>query len=133
MPISKLQSDILRLIAANRDPESFVAGGVPINREGPRVSADIDIFHDREDRVAAAALADARLLTDAGYDVIWLRQQPATYAATIRRGNEETKLEWVADSDIRPSLPTSMQGPNWDRFAEAKLRLDEPWSAVAPA
>jgi hypothetical protein len=101
VPISKLQSDILRLIAANRDPESFVAGGVPINREGPRVSADIDIFHDREDRVAAAALADAKLLTDAGYDVIWLRQQPATYAATIRRGNEETKLEWVTDSDYR--------------------------------
>jgi hypothetical protein len=101
VPISKLQSDILRLIAANRDPESFVAGGVPVNREGPRVSADIDIFHDREDRVAAAALADAKLLTDAGYDVIWLRQQPAIYAATIRRGNEETKLEWVADSDYR--------------------------------
>jgi hypothetical protein len=28
-------------------------------------------------------LADARRLTDAGYDVIWLRQQPAIYAATI--------------------------------------------------
>lgn len=101
MPISKLQSNILRLIATNRDPESFVAGGVPINRAGPRVSADIDIFHDREDRVAAAALADARRLTDAGYDVIWLRQQPAIYAAAIRYGNEETKLEWVADSDYR--------------------------------
>ena len=41
MPISKLQSDILRLIAAKRDPESFVAGGVPINRSGPRYSADL--------------------------------------------------------------------------------------------
>ena len=38
MPISKLQSDILRLIASKRDPESFVAGGVPINRAGPRYS-----------------------------------------------------------------------------------------------
>jgi hypothetical protein len=74
VPISKFQSDILRLIAANRDPESFVAGGVPINRVGPRFSADIDIFHNREDRVAAAALGDARILTDAGYEVIWLRQ-----------------------------------------------------------
>ena len=101
MPISKLQSDILRLIAAKRDPESFVAGGVPINRAGPRYSADIDVFHDRQERVAEAALADAALLADAGYEVRWIRQQPATYSATIRLGADETKLEWVADSDYR--------------------------------
>jgi hypothetical protein len=101
VPISKLQSEILRVIAAKRDPESFVAGGVPINRTGPRYSADIDIFHDRQDRVAEAALADAKILADAGFEVIWLRQQPATYGATIRLGNDETKLEWVADSDYR--------------------------------
>jgi hypothetical protein len=62
VPISRLQSDILRLIAAKRDPESFVAGGVPINRSGPRYSSDLDIFHDREERVAEAALADAEIL-----------------------------------------------------------------------
>ena len=48
MPISRLQSDILRVIAAQRDPESYVAGGVPINRTGPRYSADVDIFHERQ-------------------------------------------------------------------------------------
>jgi hypothetical protein len=101
VPISKLQSDILRLIASNRDPESFVAGGVPINRSGPRYSDDLDIFHDREERVANAALADTKALSDAGYGVHWIRQQPATYSATIRRGADETKLEWVADSDYR--------------------------------
>jgi hypothetical protein len=101
VPISRLQSDILRLIASKRDPESFIAGGVPINRFGPRYSADLDIFHDREERVADAAIADAKILTDAGYEVDWMRQQPATYSATIRRGTDETKLEWLADSDYR--------------------------------
>lgn len=101
VPISKLQSDILRLIAAARDPESFIAGGVPINRAGPRYSADIDVFHDRQERVAEAALADAAILAAAGYDVQWIRQQPATYSASIRLGADETKLEWVADSDYR--------------------------------
>jgi hypothetical protein len=101
VPISKLQSDILRLIATKRDPESFVAGGVPINRSGPRYSADLDIFHDRQERVANAALADAKILTDAGYEVHWTRQQPATYSAAIRLRTDETKLEWVADSDYR--------------------------------
>ena len=101
VPISRLQSDILRLIAAKRDPESFVAGGVPINRAGPRYSADIDVFHDRQERVAEAALADAAILVDAGYEVQWIRQQPATYSAAIRLGADETKLEWVTDSDHR--------------------------------
>jgi hypothetical protein len=74
---------------------------VPINRSGPRYSADLDIFHDRQERVATAALADAAILKDAGFDVTWLRQQPATYSASVRRGSDETKLEWVADSDYR--------------------------------
>ncbi len=101
MPISKLQSDILRLIATKRDPESYIARGVPINRAGPRYSADIDVFHDRQERVAEAAIVDAKVLSDAGYEVQWIRQQPATYGAAIRLGSDETKLEWLADSDFR--------------------------------
>jgi hypothetical protein len=31
------------VLAAHRNPESYVAGAVPINREGPRFSADIDM------------------------------------------------------------------------------------------
>ena len=89
------------MIASKRDPESYVAGGVPINRGGPRVSADIDIFHDRQERVADAALGDAKILADAGYEVAWIRQQPALYSAVIRRGGDETRLEWVTDSDYR--------------------------------
>jgi hypothetical protein len=101
VPLTKLQSDILLTIAAKRDPESFVAGGIPINRSGPRYSSYIDIFHERAARVADAALENAAALTAGGFEVIWLRQQPATYGAAIRRGGEETKLEWVADSDFR--------------------------------
>lgn len=101
MPISRLQSTILRLIAANRNPESYIAGGVPVDRSGPLYSADIDVFHDRQERVADAATADAKILADAGYEVQRIRQQPATYSATIRLGPDQTKLEWVADSDYR--------------------------------
>ena len=56
VPLSKIQTDILRLLAAHRDPESYVAGAAPLNRDAPRVFGDIDMFHDREERVAAAAL-----------------------------------------------------------------------------
>ena len=99
--LSKIQTDILRLLAAHRDPESYVAGASPLNRDAPRISADIDVFHDREERVAAAALNDTQALTAAGYSVSWLRQLPLIYTAEVRQGDASTRLEWVVDSDYR--------------------------------
>jgi len=79
-----MQTDILRLLAAHRDPESDVAGASALNRDAPRISADIGVFHDREARVAAAALNDTQALTAAGYAVSWLRQLPLIYTAEVR-------------------------------------------------
>lgn len=101
MPLSNIQSDILRLLASRRDPESYVAGSTPLNRNTLRYSGDIDVFHDREERVAEAALGDAKVLTDAGYAVTWLRQLPSIYSAKIDKNSEATRLEWVVDSDYR--------------------------------
>jgi len=56
VPLSRVQTEILRLLAAHRDPESYVAGAAPLNRDAPRISGDIDVFHDRGERDAAAAL-----------------------------------------------------------------------------
>src|SRR5580658_3798581 len=101
MPLSSLQTEILRLLASHRDPESFVGGSTPLNRNTLRYSGDIDVFHDREERVSAAAIADARTLEEAGYGVTWLRQLPSIYTAQIGMANESTRLEWVTDSDFR--------------------------------
>lgn len=57
VPLSKIQTEILRLLAAHCDPESNVAGGTPLNRNTPRYTSDIVISQDREERVAQAALA----------------------------------------------------------------------------
>lgn len=101
VPLSKIQTGVLRLLASQRDPESYVAGATPLNRDGIRYSGDIDIFHDREERVAAAALNDAKALQTAGYGVTWLRQLPLIYTAEVTRQDAATRLEWVADSDFR--------------------------------
>ena len=112
MPLSKLQEDILRQLAAHRDPESYVAGSTPLNREAPRYSGDIDIFHDREARVARAAAEDSAILQAEGLEVTWLRREPAIYTAEVHGGNERTHLEWVVDSDFRffPALPDELFG-----------------------
>jgi hypothetical protein len=101
VPLSDIQSGVLRLLASHRDPESYVAGATPLNRFAPRYSSDIDIFHDLEERVSSAALDDAKTLEAEGYGIRWLRQQPAIYTAEVTREGAGTRLEWVADSDFR--------------------------------
>jgi len=111
VPLSKIQSEILRLLAAHRDPESYVGGSTPLNRNAPRYSEDIDVFHDREERVARAAEEDAGVLEGHGYTVEWQRREPAIYTALVERG-EQTKLEWVVDSDYRffPTMQDDLFG-----------------------
>ncbi len=101
VPLTKLQSHALGVLAAGRSPDSYVAGGVAINREGPRYSGDIDIFHDSESRLAAAASADAEALTGAGLKLTWGRIQSGKRQAQIEGLGEAMQLEWVADSAFR--------------------------------
>jgi hypothetical protein len=107
VPLSKIQSDILRLLSSRRDPESYVAGSTPLNRDTARFSTDIDIFHDRRERVAVAAAEDAEVLEGNGYTLVWSRQEPSIQSVTVSRDDLSTKLEWVADSDFR-FFPTMM-------------------------
>lgn len=101
MPLSKLQSEILHLLAVHRDPESYVGGSTPLNRNAPRYSGDIDFFRDREERVAFASEEDTAVLQEHGYVLDWLRREPAFFSILVRRGDETSKLEWVLDSDFR--------------------------------
>jgi hypothetical protein len=101
MPLNKLQREILNLLSSERDPESFIGGSTPINRNTLRYSGDIDVFHDREERVAEAALNDVQKLERAGFQVQWLRRLPTIQSVQITRGEESARLEWVVDSDYR--------------------------------
>ncbi|HJU17460.1 MAG TPA: hypothetical protein VJ770_13460 [Stellaceae bacterium] len=44
MPLSEIQIEVLRLLAAHRDPESYVAGATPLNRDAPRYSGASTFF-----------------------------------------------------------------------------------------
>jgi hypothetical protein len=102
VPLSKIQVDVLRRLAAHRDPETYA----------PRYSSDIHVFHDRVERVAQAAFVDAGVLSAAGYAVAWLRQQPLAYTAAVSKDGASTRLEWVVDSDYRffPTIPDDVFG-----------------------
>jgi len=57
MPIADFEKAILRLLAANRNPESFVAEATVLLRdeESHRWSKDIDLFHDTAESLKLAA------------------------------------------------------------------------------
>ncbi len=102
MPLTRLQSRLLRLLANQRTPDSYVAGGIGLNRDGPRFSADIDIFQDGDDRLVAIAESDAAVISGAGFNVTWLSTRGGGKRVLLVRGDgETTQLEWVADSDFR--------------------------------
>ena len=103
MPLSTIQADILRLIAANRSPDSYVAGATVLHRaeDTPRYSADLDLFHDLEDSVAESAEADAAVLRAAGWDFSWLLRTPTFHRAVVRAEERALKIEWAQDSAFR--------------------------------
>jgi hypothetical protein len=112
VPLSNFQSRVLRLLAAHRNPESFVAGAAPLAREGSRFSKDIDVFHDRETAMQDAVTADTAVLQQAGFAIEWIRRFPTIFTAIVREGDDGTLLEWVVDSAYRffPALQDDLFG-----------------------
>ena len=103
MPLTRLQKEVLRLIAANRSPESYLAGATVIHRteDTPRFSDDLDFFHDVEESVAHSAAQDADTLRKAGYDFSWLLRTPTFHRALVSSGEEQIRMEWTQDSAFR--------------------------------
>lgn len=101
VPLTSLQRDVMKLLASRRAGGSFVGGGVPLNLEGPRRSRDIDIFHDSERDVAAAAESDAASIEAQGFSVAWERRLPGIFTAIVSRGAESMRLDWTHDSSLR--------------------------------
>lgn len=103
MPLGSFQVEVLRLIAGNRSPDSYVAGATVLHRgkRTPRYSLDLDLFHDLEESVALCAEADATTLRESGHEVSWLLRTPAFHRAVTRRGTASLRIEWAQDSAFR--------------------------------
>ena len=103
MPLTRMHTQLLSRIAANRSPDSYVAGATVLHRDAdtPRFSDDLDLFHDVEDSVARSAEADAATLHATGYTVSWLLRTPTFHRALVTLNGEQLKIEWAHDSAYR--------------------------------
>ena len=75
-------------LAAERSPDSYIAGGIALNRKGPRFSGHVDIFQDSEQRLEAAAEADAKVLAEAGFKFSWKK---------IQSGKRDAEKAWATE------------------------------------
>jgi hypothetical protein len=101
MPLTSLQRKLLRIIAHNRTPQSYVAGGSVMNADDIRYSADIDLFSDRIEALTAAIRSDTKALRAAGIAIKWQAQSDAFHRAVVSDGADSTRLDWAVDSDFR--------------------------------
>jgi hypothetical protein len=101
MALTQLQSDILRCLAKNRSETSYLAGGVILNMKWPRRSDDIDIFHDTDEEVTAAAKADLAVLEAAGFKTHTDVMIYGCVDATVSDAHSSTIIQWFAETKRR--------------------------------
>ena len=114
MPLTPFQSAVAKLLAANRTPESHLAGGAALHLHSgtPRFTNDLDYFQDNEELALAKAKADVAMLRQKGYQVEIRVETPAFTRAFASKGGESTKIEWCHESNYRffPAIKDKLVG-----------------------
>lgn len=102
MALTDLQRSVMRCLAKNRSESSYVAGGLVLNRDWPRLSDDIDIFHDTDEQIVDAANRDMELLTAEGFRVLVDIKIYGCVEARVRRfESSETIIQWMSETRHR--------------------------------
>ena len=105
MAATAFQRRLCRLIAKSRvdSGESYVAGGVALNTllQAPRISRDIDLFHDTDDALRTSWKNDRALLTRDGYGLEVIREAPTYVEALVSKGGDRVIVQWLRESAFR--------------------------------
>ncbi|MGK9050207.1 hypothetical protein [Neorhizobium petrolearium] len=101
MALTPLQKNVMGSIAKNRSETSYLAGGLVLNRDWPRLSDDIDIFQDTDEEIGAVAERDLETLRADGFTVSVDVFIYGCVEASISRGGESTIIQWMSESRHR--------------------------------
>ena len=105
MGLSTFQIEVCQLLSAERRTrgESYVAGGAALNvlLEAPRLSKDVDLFHDTQQALRATWQRDEELLRQSGYELQLIVDRPSFVEMVVARNGQNTSLQWVQDSAWR--------------------------------
>jgi len=105
MALTPFQRAICRLLADSRTAsgDSYVGGAAALNEilGAPRLSRDVDLFHDTDAALDASWREDRRLLEEHGLVVRPVRERPAFVEAEVQGTDDSVLLQWVRDSAYR--------------------------------
>ncbi len=93
MALTTFQRSVCRLLAQDRTASSELL-------PAPRLSRDVDLFHDTERAVDASWTADRKLLEQSGFQIRLLRERGSFVEAEVRRGLDSVLLQWVRDKVV---------------------------------
>ena len=105
MALTGFQRRVCRLLAHSRKSrgDSYVAGAAALNEviQAPRLSDDLDLFHDSDEALLVTWDRDRRLLLGEGFHLEILRDRPAFIEAVVGSGEARLRLQWARDSAYR--------------------------------
>lgn len=103
MPLTPFQERVAILLAKDRSPDSYLAGGAAlhVSPTSQRYSNDLDYFQDSVERVTSAFAADRSLLERNGFAVEFSLRQAGFARAVVSQGSESTKVDWAHDAPWR--------------------------------
>jgi len=105
MALSAFQREICQLVARNRlqNGESYLAGASALNElvGAPRLSRDLDVFHDTEEALSVSWQADRAVFEKGHYEGRVFRERQGFVEAEIRRGGDAVLMQWARDSAYR--------------------------------
>ena len=114
VPLTEYQRNLLGLLARNRSPDSYLAGGAALHfsPNSARFSDDLDFFHDSSARVASAFAEDSASLESSGCSLTIEISQPGFIRAIVRQGDEATRVDWAHETAWRflPPVRESLGG-----------------------
>ena len=86
---------VAKVLGPFRTPASYFAGGAALNRTWPRLSDDMDIFHDRRAQLPGAVQAELRALREAGFAIEVTTETEWMVEAILRIHGSETRVQWM--------------------------------------
>jgi hypothetical protein len=130
MALTPLQRRVMAVLALNRSPTSYVAGGLVLNRDWPRLSDDIDVFHDTDEEIVDAARKDIAALRRAGFTARVDVESYGIVEATVGEDGLETVVQWMGESKRR-FLPLVEDDEYGFRLSQMDLAVNKVIAASA--
>lgn len=126
MPLTAIQQSVADILRPYRSEYSYVAGGAALNREWPRLSDDMDIFHDYRDRLPHSVAPEVKALRAGGFAVELTSENDFVVDAILRRDGEETRIEWFYDEETCRRFFPALDDPEFGfRMHDADLAVNK--------